>query len=149
MLEESKVIERIKDNKNNFYKFVRNKTKRREQLEAIQKQDGTVTECDQDTLEVPNAEFQKIFTKTVFLIEELKDLLQNKSVCSDDVKRSIFIEEITAAIRSIKEGKAPDSDEVSTSFLLGCEQEMLIPLLSFSINHMIKVKYQKCGDIQM
>ena len=48
MLEENKVIERIKEKKNNFYKFVRNKTKRREQLEAIQKQDGTLTKCDQE-----------------------------------------------------------------------------------------------------
>ena len=40
MLEECKVIERIKENKNNFCKFVRSKTKRREQLGAIQKQAG-------------------------------------------------------------------------------------------------------------
>ena len=32
MLEECKVIERIKENKNNFYKFVRITTKRRKQL---------------------------------------------------------------------------------------------------------------------
>ena len=38
-------------------------------------------------------------------------------------------EEIIAAIRSIEEGKAPGPDEVSTSLFLGCEQEMLIPLL--------------------
>ena len=77
------------------------------------------------------------------LTKELKDLLQNKSRCSDDLKMSISREEIIAAIRSIEEGKAPGPDEVSTSFLLGCEQELLISLLSFSINHMLKVKYQK------
>ena len=63
------------------------------------------------------------------LTEELKDLLQNKSGCSDAVNMLISREEIIAAIRSILEGKAPGPDEVSTSFLLGCEQEMLIPLL--------------------
>ena len=42
---------------------------------------------------------------------------------------SISSEEIIAAIRSIEESKAPGSDEISTSVLLGCEQEMLIPLL--------------------
>ena len=63
------------------------------------------------------------------LTEELKDLLQNKSGSFDDVKISISREEIIAAIRSIEEGKAPGPDEVSTSFLLGCEQEMLILLL--------------------
>ena len=129
MLEECKVIERIKENKNNFYKFVRSKTKRREQLGAIQKQDGTFTKCDQETAEVLNSEFQKVFTKTGLLTKELKDLLQNKSGCSDDLKMSISREEIITAIRSIEEGKAPGPDEVSTSFLLGCEQEMLIPLL--------------------
>ena len=81
MLDECKVIERIKENKNNFYKFVRSKTKRREQLGAIQKQDGTFTKCDQETAEVLNSEFQKVFTKTGLLTEELKDLLQNKSGC--------------------------------------------------------------------
>ena len=69
MLEECKVIERIKDNKNNFYKFVRSKTKRREQLGAIQKEDGTFTKCDQETAEVLNSEFQKVFTKTGLLTE--------------------------------------------------------------------------------
>ena len=59
------------------------------------------------------------------LKEELKDLLQNESVCSDDVKKSISSEEIIAAIKSIKEGK----DEVSTSVLLDYEQDMLIHLL--------------------
>ena len=63
------------------------------------------------------------------LKEELKDLLQNKSGCSDDVKMSISREEIIAAIRSLEEGKTQGPDEVSTSFLLGCEQEMFIPLL--------------------
>jgi len=78
--------------------------------------------------EVINSKFQKEFTKMEFLTEELKELLQNKSVCSDDMKRSISSEEIIVAIRSI-EGKALGPDETSTSFLLGCEQEMLIPLL--------------------
>ena len=55
-------------------------------------------------------------------------MLQNKSGCSDYLKMSISREEIIAAIRSIEEGKAQGPDEVSTSFLLGC-QEMLILLL--------------------
>jgi len=45
------------------------------------------------------------------------------------VKRSIASKEIIAAIRSMEGGKPPRPDEVSTSFLLGCEHEMLIPLL--------------------
>ena len=94
MLEECKVIERIKENKNNFYKFVSNKTKRREQFVAIQKQDGTFIKCDQETAEVLNSEFQKVFTKTGLLTKELKDLLQNKSVCSENVKTSISSEVI-------------------------------------------------------
>ena len=128
MLEECKIIEESKKIKIT-YKFVRSKTKRREQLEAIQKQDGTFIKCDQETAEVLNSEFKKVFTKTGLLTEELKDQLQNKSGCSDDVKMSISREEIIAAIRSLEEGKAPEPDEVSTSFLLSCEQEMLIPLL--------------------
>ena len=60
--------------------------KRREQLGAIQKQDGTLTKCGQETAEVLNLEFQKVFTKTGLLTEELKDLLQNKLLCSDEVK---------------------------------------------------------------
>ena len=45
------------------------------------------------------------------------------------LKTSISSEELIAAIKSIEEGKAPAPDEVSTSLMLGCEQEMLIPLL--------------------
>ena len=105
---------KIKENKNNFYKFIRNKTKRREKLGAIQKQNRTLTKCDPEMADVLNLEFQKVFTKTGLLTEELKDLLQNKSGCSDDVKMSISREEIIAAIRSIEEGKAPGPDEVST-----------------------------------
>ena len=45
------------------------------------------------------------------------------------MRRSISSEEIIAAIRSIEKGKALRPDEVSKSFLLGCEQEMLILLL--------------------
>ena len=105
LLEECKVIKRIKENKNKFYKFVRSKTKRREQLAAIQKQDGTFTKCDQETAEVLNPEFQKVFTKTGLSTEELKDLLHKKSGCSDDVKMSISRKEIIAVIRSIEEGK--------------------------------------------
>ena len=91
MLEECKVIEMIKENKNNFYKFVRSKTKRREQLGAIRKQDGTLTKCDQETDEKPNSEFEKVFAKTGFLTKDLKDLLQNKSVCSDDIKSQFLV----------------------------------------------------------
>ena len=60
MLEESKVIKTIKENKNNFYKFVRNKTTRPKQLGAIQNQDETLTKCDQEMAEVLNSEFQKV-----------------------------------------------------------------------------------------
>ena len=60
------------------------------------------------------------------MTEELKDLLQTKSVCSDGIKMSVASEEIIVAIRSIEEGKAPGPDEVSAAFLLGCEQEILI-----------------------
>ena len=91
MQEKSKVIERIKENNNNFYKFLKSKTKRREQLGAIQKQDGTFTKCDQEMAEVLNSEFQKVFTKTGLLTEELKDVLQNKSVCSGDVKYQFLV----------------------------------------------------------
>ena len=49
-----------------------------------------------------------------FLTEELKDLLQNKSVCSDDKKISISSVEIIAAIRSIEKRKALGAEEVST-----------------------------------
>ena len=111
------------------FTIIRSKTKRRKKLGPIQKQDRTLTKCDQETAEVLNSEFQKVFTKTGLLTEELKDLLQNKSGCSNDVKMSISREEIIAAITSIEEGKALGPDEVSTSFLLGCEQEMLIQLL--------------------
>ena len=98
-------------------------------MEQFKNKTGLSLKCDQETAEVLNSEFQKVFTKTGLLIKELKDLLQNKSGCSDDLKMSISREEIITAIRSIEEGKAPGPDEVSTSFLLGCEQEMLIPLL--------------------
>ena len=61
ILEESKVIERIKENKNNFYIFERNKMKQCEPLRASQKQDRTLTKCDQEIAEVLNSEFQKVF----------------------------------------------------------------------------------------
>ena len=32
----------------------------------IQKQDGTLTKCDQETAKILNSEFQKVFTKTGF-----------------------------------------------------------------------------------
>ena len=63
------------------------------------------------------------------MTEALNDVLRNKSGCFEDVKTSISSEEIIAAIRSIEEGKAPGPYEVSASFLLGCKQEKLIPLL--------------------
>ena len=50
-------------------------------------------------------------------------------MCADEVKMSISSEEIIVAIRSIEEGKAPGLHDISASFLLGCEQEMLILLL--------------------
>ena len=74
-LEESKVIEKINNNNNKFYKFVRNRMKRREQLGEIQKQES---KCDQEMAEILNSEFQKVFTKMGLLTEELKELVQNK-----------------------------------------------------------------------
>ena len=129
LAESYKVIERVNENKNNFYKSVRNKTTRREQLWAIQKQDGTVTKCDQE-------KNSKKCLQRRDCRQELKDVFQNKSVCSEDVKMSISSEEIIAAIKSIEEGK----DEVSTSVLLGYEQDMLIHLLIIFNNSYDKSK---------
>ena len=42
--------------------------------------------------EVLNSEFQEVFTQMGLLTKELKDVLQNKSVCFEDVKTSIFSE---------------------------------------------------------
>ena len=66
---------------------------------------------------VLNLEFQKVFTKTGLLTEELKDSMQNKTVCPDEVKKSISGEEIIAAIRSIEEEKAPGPDEGSINII--------------------------------
>ena len=85
LLEDSKVIERIK---HLFYKFVRNKRNDENNSERFKNKTG-LTKCDQETAEVLKSEFQKVFTKTGLLTTELKELLQNKSVCFDDVKMSI------------------------------------------------------------
>ena len=59
MLEESKVAKRLKENKNNFYKFVRNKTKIKNSEQFKKKR--TLTKCDEETAEVLNSEFRSIY----------------------------------------------------------------------------------------
>jgi len=61
-------------------------------MRIIQKQDGIITKCDEEMAEVLNSEFQEVFTQMGLLTKELKDVLQNKSVCFEDVKTSIFSE---------------------------------------------------------
>ena len=73
LLEESLVIKSIKENKNNFCTFVRKKRKDENNSERFKKQNKNLTKCYQETAEVLNSEFQKVFTKTGLLTEELKD----------------------------------------------------------------------------
>ena len=85
--------------------------KQREQLKTIQKQDGTLTKCDQEMAEVINSEFQKVFTKMDCWQKRWK-ICCKISQCSDDVKMSISSDEIIVAIRSMEDGNVLGLDEV-------------------------------------
>jgi len=135
---EEKVILKIKTDKKQFYNFVKSKTKRKTGIGAVQTEDGSLTTNDIETADILNRAFQSVFTKP-------QHTGRRKSVSnckSDQVAFTpITVEEIRIAIKKLKEGRAAGPDDISNTFILRCEDDILEPL------HIIFNKSLEIGEV--
>ncbi len=124
---EKKIIEKIKENKNQFYNYIKGKTKRKTGIGAIQGVDGILTTNDYEAAEILNQAFQSVFIKN----QEgypMGPTNKTERKPTENNFKSITKEEINKAITKLKEGKAVGPDNISSTFILRCGVEILEPL---------------------
>ena len=140
MTTEEKVIIKIKDDKKQFYNFIKRKTNRKTGIGVVQNEDGSLTKNDIETSDVLNRAFQSVFTKPPQPIaEDTKDIPRDET--DKLAYNQITRDEIQCAIKKLKEGKAAGPDEISTAFIIRCESAILEPL------HIIFNKSLQLGEV--
>ena len=121
---EEKLVEGMKDDKNKFYSYVRNKTKIKERICSVTKPDGKLTTSDVETANVLNTAFHSVFSKE----DKSTKSSHQKILKNYDLFSSISGEEILKRLIKLVEGKAAGPDEVTSIVLKRCRLELTEPL---------------------
>lgn len=126
---EMKIVEGIKTDKKQFYKYVRNKTKSQTGVGTVLDIKGNFTTSDKETADSLNKAFQSVFVHEENLAIE-SDIMLNKDdkIDNTDTFLEISDEEIIKSFSSLEEGKASGPDEISVSILKNCQDSLLLPI---------------------
>ena len=124
-----KIVEGIKTDKKQFYKYVRNKTKSQTGVGTVLDIKGNFTTSDKETADSLNKAFQSVFVHEENLAIE-SDIMLNKDdkIDNTDTFLEISDEEIIKSFSSLEEGKASGPDEISVSILKNCQDLLLLPI---------------------
>ena len=116
-----------------FYQYVKSKTKPKENISSLLKEDGSLTKDDSEKAEVLNNYFSSVFTK-----EDTDNIPIFKSQCDNVIENfNINSSDMAKALKSLKINKSPGPDGIHPRLLKELAVEISIPL-TFIFNKSIK-----------
>ena len=123
---EKALIKDIKKNPKKFWSFVRNKTKIKESILRVKRDDGTLTEEDCDTASIMNKTLASVFTKESET-DNIPDTNYNYSgsILSEFV---VTKEMVLNILKKLNANKSAGPDNISPRLLKECRESLAIPL---------------------
>src|SRR6266516_2142340 len=126
---EMKLVERIKEDKKNFFDYVRHNTKVKVGIGTVRTSTGELTKNDRETANVINHAFQSVFTKEVNNVKNEEEIPPGKKDSADERDPALISDaEIHKAFSSLEDGKASGPDDIAVNLLKSCENSLLKPL---------------------
>ena len=131
---EKSIIDKCKEEPKLFYKHLKRKLNRREDIKTI-RENGQIYENDKDISEVMNNNFQKVFTKeSEFCEREMRDGVVPVAAM-EEVK--VNKRELQELMKALDGTKSMGPDEVSGQILKECHEELIEPIFEI-INYSIQ-----------
>ncbi len=123
---EKSVAQNIKTNPKLFWKYVHSKTKTRQPISDLQKEDGSLTVNDHEKAEVLNQFFTSVFTK-----EDLSNMptVEKHQVPKDLDSIYITVEEVQKGLSRLKTCKSPGPDGLHPLVLKELSDTIAHPLM--------------------
>ena len=123
---EKKIASNIKSNSKEFYQYIRSKTAKKDKVSDLKKNDGSMTEGDQEKSAELNNFFASVFT------EEDTSSIPDPSFVNESLQpmsyAEITIEEMKKLLLSSKCDKSPGPDELHPKILKECAEELATPM---------------------
>ena len=121
---ELKMAQLVKSNPKAFYQYVASQSKPKEKVSNLVKEDGNLTDNDQEKAEVLNTFFSSVFTR------ESTDNKPHFEKRTDNVLSSIQInqEDMYKALKKLNTSKSPGPDQIHPRILNELAHELSYPL---------------------
>ena len=121
---EHKLAREAKRNPKAFFRYVNDKTKPKETISKLKKDDGSFTENDQEKANVLNNFFGSVFTKV-----ETDDMPEVKSKCNTEIDSVTITEkQMMKELESLGVNKSPGPDEIHPRVLKELATQLSRPL---------------------
>ena len=122
---ELSIANKVKNNPKSFFKYFNNKLKPKEGISNLRKDDGTLTDSDQEKAEVLNNFFSSVF------VEEGQDPIPDFNADFNSVLDDLTINEddMYQVLSNLKTSKSPGPDGVHPRLLRELSRELSQPLL--------------------
>ena len=121
---EHKLAQEIRYDPRAFYAYARSKTTIKEEVLAMQEEDGEMTKTMEETCEVMNKQFQEVFNRTDGMKPPPVRAFAGRML----EKCSTGAEEVRAVLQQLKTPSAPGSDGVHPILLKQCALNLAKPL---------------------
>ena len=114
-----------KDNKRPFYSYVRKKTKSRQGVGPLRREDGGIVEDEKEMAEILNKYFSSVYSEKNSFREEP---VQEEQVEHEMREVKITEKKIKEKIEKLKYNSAPGPDQIQPSLLQNLKEEITLPL---------------------
>ena len=122
---EKQLAKEAKKNPKGVYSYMRSKTKIKEEIIRLRRDDGSLTENDKENCDLLNSKFQSVF------IEEPPGELPTPEYEYDGpILENIDFDvtEVKELLKNIKENSAPGPDNISCKILKECRESLALPV---------------------
>ncbi|XP_072014972.1 uncharacterized protein [Amphiura filiformis] len=121
---EQRLMKEFKSKPKAFYSYVRQNQKVKVGVAQLEKDDGNLTENDEEAAEVLSQFFQSVFTQ-----EPTGEAPELESVIDEEVDDVVFTQEdVKKELDKLKPDKSPGPDSVHPKVLKECSEEVSLPL---------------------
>ena len=125
---EKSIAKKVKLNPKAFYQYIASKTKPKDSIPNIKKDNGELTDNDKDKCEALNAFFQSVFTK-----EDNNETINSNNNSNLNIKYPLyeataFEEDMIFHLKNLNTSKSPGPDEIHPRVLKELSEQLAHPL---------------------
>ena len=122
---EKRLAKEAKKNPKGVYSYMRSKTKVKEDIIRLKRDDGSFTRNDKESCELLNSKYQSVFVQEPPGDSPPPDYVFNGPTLEDI---NFSVNEVKELLKNLKENSAPGPDNVACKILKECRESLSLPI---------------------